>query len=71
MKTGTGCKSPAVPATVSGESAVMKPLGISPEKATGTAMTRKPGDLPVVVVYRPARDCRTNGTSPHDGMSAL
>ena len=66
-----GCKSPAVPATVSGKSAVKKPLGKTPEKATGKAMTRKPGDLPVVVVYRPARDCRANGTSPHDDMSAL
>lgn len=66
-----GCKSPAVPATVSGKSTVTKPLGNTPEKATEKAMTREPGDLPVVVVYRPARDCRTNGTSPHDGMSAL
>ena len=32
-----------------------------PEKAARTALTREPGDLPVAVVFRPARVRRTDG----------
>ena len=35
-----------------------------PEKAARTALTREPGDLPVAVVFRPARVRRTDGYYP-------
>ncbi len=59
MKRELRCKAWAAPATVSGEPAHQKPLGPDGESQRSweggahKALTREPGDLPVVVVLRP------------------
>jgi hypothetical protein len=62
---GTEFKTPAAPATVSGEPSATCHWDVqSPEKAAGTALTREPGDLPDAVVLRPDRVCRVNEDVP-------
>jgi hypothetical protein len=65
MKTGMGFETPAAPATVSGELSCHMPLGSKIlRRRHEPALTRKPGDLPVVVVFRADRVFRADGGKP-------